>query len=822
MFGRLWNPSLFFGTGIVGVGWLTDLRDAVRSLRAARATTVLALAILTLGIAAATVTFSVVDVVALRELPYHNSERLVAFAGISRLDSSNSPLAPQDYFALRRAVTACDDIAAAGYWQLRFGGPDTKPVLGAQTTANFFDVLGVRPLLGHGFTGANESAGNDGVIILGYELWRREYGGDPNVIGRRVAFGQQTREIIGVMSDGFSYLMYRAEPAEFWIPWVPRPQDRSDAGGRSYFLQTFGRLHTGISLQQARAQVDTMVSQQPMPASGLRERFATISLHDFVTGPAKPWLLLMLAAVALVLLTSCVNVANLLLARAAVRRRELATREALGATRGRLARSLLLEGMILAAAAAAGGIAMSFSGVAFTKSLLPEGLAHAGEIAVDGRVLLMSIAAAAVCGLLFGAAPALQAWRSDLTPAIKGDIGGVIGGHSKGRWLRALLVAEVAFVVTLLVATGLVVTSFIRIMTTDLGFDRNDVATFTVSRPLGALPKEARAAAADAFLNDVVERAAAVPGVTAAAIVRDGIPLGGTSVHYSVVLPNGVDTGDVFDLHPVTPGYFTAMALRLARGRVFERSDRQGGPAVAIINEQAARRFFSGVDPIGQVITFRGRTTIVGVVADVRLQGPEVDVRPELYVPLSQELTFLGGAYGDLVVRGAPMTSDLTVRIGTAIAPALGGKAVSQPEYVNDLFRKLTAARRFNAAVLSAFGVIGAFIAAIGIYGVLAFVVAQQVREIGLRMALGASAGSVLAAVLGKALRYVAIGVALGLTGARAVSHMFESLVVGITVTDARIYFGAAAALLAIGLAAALVPALRASRVDPLVALRAE
>jgi predicted permease len=482
----------------------------------------------------------------------------------------------------------------------------------------------------------------------------------------------------------------------------------------------------------------------------------------------------------------------------------------------------LLEGLLLALAAAAGGIALSFWGVALTKAWLPEGLAHANEIAVDGRVLLVSIAAAALCGLLFGAAPALQAWRSDLTPAIKGDTGAVIGGQSKGRWLTALLIAEVGFVVTLLVGTGLVVTSFIHIMTTDLGFERNDVATFTITKSLGTITKEARVAAADAFFNDVVDRAAAVHGVTSAAVVRDGIPLAGMSVRYSVVLPSGVDTGDLFDFHPVTAGYFKTMALRLARGRVFERSDRQGAPAVAIINELAAERFFPGVDPVGQVIKFRDATTIIGVVKDVRLQGPEVDVRPELYVPLSQELAFLGGAFGDLVVRGSPMTPDLCARIGVAIAPALGGKPVPEPEYVNDLFRKLTQTRRFNAAVLSAFGVIGAFIAAIGIYGVLAFVVAHQVREIGLRMALGASAGSVLASVLGKALRYVAIGVALGLAGARAISHMFDALVVGVTVTDARIYFAAGALLVAIALAAALVPALRASRVDPLVALRAE
>jgi hypothetical protein len=275
------RPVFFAGTNL-GTAWLTDFRDVARSLRAGRATALLAIAILTLGIAAATVTFSVVDVAALRELPYHDPERLVSFARVSQLDSSNSPLAPQDYFSLRRSVDACDDIAGAGYWDLRFGDRDTKPVLGARTTANFFDVLGVRPMLGRGFRDADQQAGNDAVIILGYQLWQRQYGGDSSVIGRRVAFGRESREIIGVMPEGFSYLMYEARPAQFWIPWVPRPQDRSDAGGRSYFLQTFGRLRQGMSIDQARAQVETLVSHQPAQTTGLRERFATIPLLVFV------------------------------------------------------------------------------------------------------------------------------------------------------------------------------------------------------------------------------------------------------------------------------------------------------------------------------------------------------------------------------------------------------------------------------------------------------------------------------------------------------------------------------------------------------------
>jgi predicted permease len=816
---RITTPS---SHGRPGAAWVTDLRDAGRGLRVSRGTMTLAFVMLTVAIAAGTVTFSVVDALAIRQLPYRDVERLAAVARISPRDSGYASLAPQDYFALQAGVSAFDGLAGSGRWSLPGDTPNSPPIIGARTTLNFFDVLGVAPMLGHGFQPGQDQAGDDGVIVLSDHLWSQRFGSDPHIVGRHARFGAQTRVVLGVMPKDFAFWMYQGQAADFWVPYVPTAQDRSEASrGRSYFLQVFGRLHPGSSIDQVESQA-IAVAAGLNPSYQRAGRFAALPLQDFVIGPAKSWLLLMLAAVGLVLFASCINVANLLLARGTTRRRELATREALGASRARLARTLLFEGLLLAVGAAIAGVGVSYWGVQVAKSLLPAGLARAGEIAVDGRVLMVSVSAAVLCGLIFGTAPALQASRTDLVTAIKNDGGAIIGGRARRRWLGALLVAEVAFVVTLLVGTGLVVGTFIRIVTMDLGFDRRDVVAFAVMKSLSGVPKSDRAAASEAFLNDVTERVRGVSGVITAAVVQDGVPMSGGSARYSIKLPDGVETGDTLTFHPVTPNYFQAMGVRLLHGRVIDTSDRVGAPLVALINDTAARQFFPNVDPVGQIITFRGPTTIVGVVAATHVLGPEQEAQPELYVPLSQELQTDPIPYGDLVVRVRHLTPELTARLAAAIAPALGTQKVPEPKSLNDLFAKVTAQRRFSALVLSVFGGVSAVIAAIGIYGVIAFIVAQQLREIGLRLALGASSRLVLVGVIGGAAKYVAAGVLIGLLGARATSRVFASLLFGIRATDSRVYFAVALVLLGIGVIAALAPARRAARVDPLIALRSE
>lgn len=821
--------------------WATlvnDLRNAWRGLRAGRGTTALAFVIFTIAIAAGTVTFSVVDAVALRPLPFASPESLVSVSRVSTGDGRTlMPAAPQDYLAWRdRGVAAFETIATSQVGErLRLRADDGESFPLRRVTSNLFDVLGVHPFAGRFFSPEHEQPGHDGVVVLSYELWMRRFGGDPDAIGQHVTFidfrNQRTlRQIVGVLPPGVTYpiLAGPQEPAVY-VPYIPSTEDRSYGSlSRSYTSWVVGRLRPGATLDQARTEVEhvsTAIAAEfppvvPPPA-------AVTSLHDRVVGPAKSWLLLVLGGVGLVLLVACVNVAGLLLARATVRVRELATREALGASRARLARGFLLEGLILSLAASAAAIAMSFWGLALVKAHLPEGLARTAAIGVDARVLLVSIGVSILCGLTFASAPAWLASRSNLVALTKRG-GGVISGRSGSRSFGAFLVAELAFVSLLLVATTLVVASFVLVTTADLGFDRRNVMSIYYTKSLQTVAETSRSAAETTFRADLLDRVRAVPGVTHAALMTSGsLPMLGGLSRYRIEVPGfGETTGDdMLETRMVTPGYFEAMGMQLVHGRTFEASDRAGAPRVALINDVAAQRFFGGQDPVGRVATFQNNSlTIVGVLRSVRFVGPEDDARPELYIPLGQEPAYSNriNSNGNLVVRTAGPAPLLAPAIREVIRTVLDGAEPSQAQFIDDAFRRLTAARRFNAGLMSIFGFVAIAIGAAGIYGTMAFVVAQQVRAIGLRMALGASPGRVMRSVLRDAAWRVVAGLAIGLTCAWAISSAFASLVFGVTPTEPGIYMMVAGIVVLIGLAAAIVPALRAARLDPLVALRTE
>ncbi len=460
------------------------------------------------------------------------------------------------------------------------------------------------------------------------------------------------------------------------------------------------------------------------------------------------------------------------------------------------------------------------------KANLPPGLTRVSTIAIDARVLSVSIAAAVLCGLVFASAPAWLAARSDLVALMKASGGPLIGGRRRERSLSAFLVADVAFVCVLLVATTLVIASFIVTTTAELGFDRQNVMTISFRRSLEQVAETDRPAAAAALRADLLDRSRSVPGVTHVAIsASNSSPLSGSSSRYSLTIPGIGETrgDDMLETNMVTPDYFSAMGMQLIRGRLFELSDRAGAPLVMLINDVAARRFFLDRDPVGQVVTFRGPTTIIGVLRGVHFDGPEAEVRPAMYTPLDQEpfVESRGAMTGGLVVRTNRDPRGLADAVREATRPALGGEPTSMA-FVDDYFRRLTAGRRFNAQVMAVFGFIAVAIGAIGVYGTMAFFVAQQVRAIGLRMALGASPSDVRRSVLRDALERVALGVGIGLAGAWAASAALEAFVFGIRPTDPAVYLGVGGFLAAVGFAAALVPALRAARLDPLTALRHE
>jgi predicted permease len=533
-------------------------------------------------------------------------------------------------------------------------------------------------------------------------------------------------------------------------------------------------------------------------------------------------MLLTLAAVVFVLFIACVNAANLLLARCAVRAREIATRQALGASSLVLAGSVLLEALILAFVSVTASLALSFSCIDVAKSVLPAGLPYVSDIAVNMRVFSVSVAAAVLCAIVFGGGPAWLAARIEPGTVVKSSSELIVGSPQRARLLSALLVADIAFACASLVVTTLVVTSFVIVSTKDLGFDRQNVLILSYRRSLSEIPPAKRAAAAAVLRSEVIGRAKSVAGVIEAAIsINAAVPLTGGSVRYNLYIPGIGETSsdELLETNMVTPDYFRALGMALVRGRSFDASDTAGAPPVMLINDVAARRYFSGRDPVGQVVMFRGPTTIIGVLRGVHFDGPEADVRPAMYTPAAQEPFHGDVAFGTLVVRTAGDGRAQASALREAVKPALD-REPSRPQFINDHFHQMTAGRRLNAALMTTFGVIAIVIGAIGVFGVTWFAVAKQIPSIGVRMTLGASPKAVMRWVLRETLLRVGIGVAIGLALASIVSNTLESLLFGVEPVNVFIYCGVGVFLAAVASGAALIPALRASRVDPAAALR--
>jgi putative ABC transport system permease protein len=807
-----------------------------------RGTLVIAFLTLTLAIAAATTTFSVVDAVALRHLPFPDDDRLVSIARVSVTRPEPGVVAPQDYFGWRDGTTAFATLGATGAWSSSrlpaSAAGETQTT--RRITANFFEVLGVAPMIGRGFRPDEEIEGATPLVaVISHRLWATHFGGDPGVLGTTVSLGREERQIVGVMPPRFTYPVGRETFTDIWIPWVPTARERDPATpGRGFYLEVVGRLRDGATLAQAKADVDRVrdaMAEDPR-SSWTDARAHTVPLKDFVIGAAKGWMALALGAVAIVLLVACANVANLLLARATARQRDLAVRAALGASRGRLVRGVLAESLGLAAASAAAGVLLAVWGVDVVRAALPEGLARASDIAVNLRVLGAAALAAGATALICGLAPAWQTSRVDVVTLIKGDGAAGRTALSGGSRLRSLfLVAEVALVVMLIVGASLFVTSFVRVMHVDLGFEPEGLVAFPVdwqgrsSTPEGSSigvkveDPDKHNEIARVWLSDVIDRVMAVPGVTAAGIYEGGRPLGGGGVRFSI---EGFGSGrgeDTVEMRAISPGYLDAARMQVIAGRPILASDAVGGARVALVNDVVASQYFPDRNPVGQVFDFRGPVEIVGVVRAVRAAGPEVDPRPEIFFPLTQHTRNWS--------TGLPLAVVRVDRPLGAVVPALQAalrdvqpqaETARQPFLYAEALGRLTAQRRFSAGLMTVFGVLALVIGAAGVYAVMAFVVARQTREMGIRVALGASRARVLTLVLSQAGQHVAIGVLLGLLAAWVLSRGLASVLFGVSASDPVVYVAAATIVAFVGLTAALMPAIRATRVDPAVTLRVE
>lgn len=814
-----------------------DIKAAWRSLRASPGFSAAALLVLTLGIGATTAIFSVVDAVVLRALPFDEHDRLVAVGERharpappveGRDPDALSSVAPQNYMDWTAEQQVFEAIAAvgSGWLTLRLPGTEPESLVPQRVTASFFDVLRVRPALGRPFTATSETPGRDRVAILSDGLWRRAFGGDPAIVGRTVLLddverGQGTYEVIGVMPPDFAWPVGSTRATDIWVPYVvPANQRVRNPQSHSYYLQVIARLKPGVSVQQARAQMDQVAAaiEKANPVWNRGSAVGVRPLVDHIVGArTRSWLLMLLGAVALVLVIACANVANLILARGASRGREIGIRAALGASRARLIRQSLAESLLLSVAGTACGLLFAWWGVSILKGSMPPEVPRVAAIDVNLRVLAAAAALSILTALLAGLVPALQVSRPDLASALKDGARGSTGPW--GRRLRdAFVVIEVGLAVVLLVAAALFIGSFVAVLRIDPGFDPSNVLTAQISPRMepGAEPKDHSRA-----LSDVAERVAGIPGVERAAIIAGGMPLGGSMMVTSMTVagrPLAPGPDDGVSIRRVTPEYHRTLRIPLVRGRLFSPADRAGAPQVALLNETAARKYFPGEDPIGRGVEFDGPRTVVGVVGDMHQTSLEVEPRAEGYVPLAQ-----GTSYGaELMIRASSRPAALVPAVKAALFAVMPDVPLRNVRTMEEVVGRALAQRRLNMLLLSLFAVLGLAISAVGLYGVMAYVVAQRTREIGVRMALGASRARVVRMVLLNAGALVTIGLAGGAGAAWYLGAVARAFLFRIEPADPRAYAAAVLLLVAAAFVASVIPARRAAAVDPMVALRAE
>jgi putative ABC transport system permease protein len=808
-----------------------DINAAFRSLRSAKTFTAVALIVLALGIGATTAIFSVVDAVVLRGLPFDEHDRLVA-VGERRPpgpnpDPGRDPLAlvsvaPQNYmdWAAQQQVFESMAAIAGGAFTLREPGAEPEDLRGQRVAGDFFKVLRAQPIYGRTFAKEHEVAGRDKIAVLSNALWRRRFGADPHIVGRTIPLDGAAYEVAGIMPADFQYPVGAVRPTDLWVPYVvPEGERIRNIGSHSFYLQTIARLKPGVSLAQAQAQMEQigLALQKAHPEWNKNLLVGVRPLIDHLVGATtRSWMLMLLGVVAIVLLIACANVANLLLARASVREREVGIRAALGAGRWRLIRQLMVESLVLSTAGTVVATVLAWWAVQVLRTSMPEGVPRVAAIAVDLRVLAATAALALITGLLFGIFPALQLSRPDLTQALKDGSRGAGTGGARQRMRSVLVVVEVALAVILLVGAALFIGSFVTLMKINPGFSTEHILTAQVTP---RLPPGQDSDSSAAFLQ-IINRLNQTPGIVQASVISGGIPLGGSMSSTDMKVagrkvenPNGVSR------RRVTPGYHKAMQIPLRSGRYFEASDNAAATKVVLISEMTANMYFPGESPLGRTVTVNNVDwTVVGVVGDVYQTSLETAPITEVYMAVGQ--TPIGG--GELVIRTTGNPYDVLPAVKAAVLEALPDVPLRNVRTMAELYGRRVAQRRLNMLLLGLFGLLGLVISAVGIYGVMAYIVAQRTREIGVRMALGATRASVVGMVMRNAGALVALGLVIGGAGAWSLSKTAERFLFRLDANDPRAFVAAIAALALAALIASAIPARRAAIIDPMEALRAE
>jgi putative ABC transport system permease protein len=800
---------------------MNDLRFAFRQLFKSPGFTLVAVVTLGLGIAASTAIFSVVDAVLLHPLPYPDSERIVTVAQTTRSTGvSTEDASPANFIDWAAQNSVFSAMACARGWQANLsGGEQPERVRATMASSQFFLLFGAKPILGRAFGPEDARPGNAHVAVLSQALWSRRYGADRNVVGRDLILDGEKFTIIGVMPNNFSPDNY----GEIWVPsaWdVPTHPLSPNENPREFrdrsYLDAWARLKPDATLQRAQAEMSTIAQrlEKQYPNADQDTGIALVPLHEEMVGGLRPMLLTLLGAVGFVLLIACANVANLLLARSASRSREMAVRTALGASRFRLIRQLLTESTLLALLGGALGILLALWAQPLLLSLSPSEIGEFAGIGLNGQVLGFSLLASILTGALFGLAPALFASRSNPNESLReGERGSSLGKNS-GR--SALIAAEIALSLVLLVAAGLMMKSFVRLTQVNPGFNPDRLLIFNIG--LASSADQARQAS---FYSEVVERLRTVPGVQSAGAVSR-LPLAGGNSSRSFNIPGSSQSYSA-DIRVSTADYFQTMGIPLLKGRNFTAHDSGGSLPVAIINEAAAANIFPGQNPIGKYLTNFGpamaKLQIVGVIGNVRHVALETAGRPEVYLPLAQ------AQWPSIYIALRSAVSNplsLIPAVQSAVWSIDRNVPLANPRTMQDVLAHSVLRRKFAMLLLSIFAALATLLAAIGLYGVISYSVVQRTKEIGIRMALGGQRTDMLRMVLRQSGTLVLVGMLAGVPVALAATRLLGTMLYGVGAADVLTYLLVIALLGIAAFFASIIPAFRATKVDPMVALRYE
>jgi predicted permease len=806
---------------------IKDIRYGVRGLLKHPGFTAIVVITLALGIGASTAIFSVVDSVLLRRLPYRTAERVVAIQEYGK-DGKRGQITSANFLDWRAQNTVFEQLAAIKTTTANLALSDQAERLElAQTNANFFDVFGMTPQYGRFFGPQDEEAGHAPVVVLSDTLWRRRFAADPSLVGKPITLDGTNYTVIGIAPPGFQY----PDKTELWLPprrLVPElfPDQDVTQTRRMGYLAAVALLKPGVSVQQAASEMETITARlrQQYPDTNNTRFNRVVSLHEHVVGDTNKLLWLLLGAVTFVLLIGCANVANLLLASGASRQKEMAIRTALGASRWRVMRQLFTESTILALTGGALGLLIAFWGLTAITKLLPTDFPRLNEIQIDLRIVAFTFAASVLTGILFGLAPALQISRPDVQDAIKETGRGASGSRRQNRLRQALIVAEVALSVVLLVGAGLLFRSFMRLQSVNTGFSSEQVLTARLT-PAG--PGYRKDSDVGKFYDQVIEKISTVPGVEAAGIINT-LPLDKGPTSAFRVEGRPVTTPDKWpsvNYRVVSPNYFRAMGIPVLQGRTYTDRDIDG-PRVMMVNQKLVQDIFPGEDPVGKRITFGNVDSnqqpvwweIVGVVANVRSLELREEPAPELYFSYSQELWHSMS----LVVRSSVEPASLSGSLRQVVNEVDRTVPVSNVRTMDHIVSESITQPRFNLFLLGLFSTVAMLLSAAGIYGVTAYSVTQRTRELGIRLALGAQISDVLKMILGQGMAVIGIGLVIGLTSAFALMRLLRSLLFGVGENDPLTFVAITLVLLLVALIACYIPARRATKVDPLVALRYE